>query len=160
MLTPSHTRPHHRRYRRCITPLLSLSIDFYVRVFVRVTTSPAAVKDSPGKLAYLWQSSGCDSFWLQRVGSKKVHGTTTKYLPGHGPVVPEKCPETGSGYLMGGPIWAEPIHDPAFVRGVLADMERDKDRCGGGVESCGYEWAVQRARIGCSVDKKRICGTG
>ena len=78
-----------------------------------------------------------------------------------------------------------PIHDPAFVRGMLADMERDKDRwgevwrcvemetvgcewpvrgvladmepdkdrCGGGVERCGYEWIVERIRIGC------LCGS-
>lgn len=54
-----------RRYKRHIVPLLSLSVDFYVRVFVRVFTSAAAVKDAPCRLAYVWQSSGCDSFWLQ-----------------------------------------------------------------------------------------------
>eukprot|EP00798_Chlamydomonas_sp_ICE-L_P005932 gene5932-33506_t len=59
-------------YKRYITPLLSLSIDFYIRIFVRVTTSPHIVKDSACKLAYLWQSSGCDSFHLQRVAQKKV----------------------------------------------------------------------------------------
>ena len=46
-------------------PLLSLSVDFYVRGFVRLYTSPNTVKDSSCKLAYLWQSSGCDSFFLQ-----------------------------------------------------------------------------------------------
>ena len=50
--------------------MLSLSIDFYVRVFVRVYTSPATVKDTPTKLAYVWQSRGCDSFFLQHVGRK------------------------------------------------------------------------------------------
>jgi tRNA G26 N,N-dimethylase Trm1 len=32
------------RYGRYITPLLSLSIDFYVRVFVRIDTSPMETK--------------------------------------------------------------------------------------------------------------------
>ena len=32
------------RYGRCIVPVLSLSIDFYVRVFVRVYVSPALTK--------------------------------------------------------------------------------------------------------------------
>lgn len=50
--------------------VLSLSIDFYVRVFVRVFTSPQTVKDSPTKVAYLYQSRGCDSFYLQSVGRK------------------------------------------------------------------------------------------
>ena len=55
-------------------------------------------------------------------------GTHIKYSPSHGPVVPERCPETGSGWIMGGPIWSDPIHDIAFVRGVIADMDRDKER--------------------------------
>lgn len=68
MRLEAHTkkpRNHTHRYRRRIVPLLSLSVDFYVRVFVRVYTSPNEVKDSPSRLAYLWQSSGCDSFFLQ-----------------------------------------------------------------------------------------------
>ena len=50
--------------------MLSLSVDFYVRVFVRVYTSPAAVKDSATKLMHVYQSLGCDSFFMQRVGRK------------------------------------------------------------------------------------------
>jgi tRNA G26 N,N-dimethylase Trm1 len=46
-------------------PLLSLSVDFYVRVFLRVYTSPGTAKDSATKLAYLYQSQGCDSFYMQ-----------------------------------------------------------------------------------------------
>lgn len=41
-----------------------------MQVFVRVYTSAAAIKDSPSKLAYVWQSQGCDSFYFQRVGRK------------------------------------------------------------------------------------------
>ena len=50
--------------------MLSLSIDFYVRVFVRVHTSAAQVKDAATKLMYVYQSSGCDSFYTQPVGRK------------------------------------------------------------------------------------------
>ncbi|KAG2433178.1 hypothetical protein HYH02_012720 [Chlamydomonas schloesseri] len=117
---------HAARYRRRIVPLLSLSVDFYVRVFVRVYTSPNEVKDSPARLAYLWQSSGCDSFFLQPVGQKRIHNGSNKYLPGPGPAVPEmRCPETGSGYIMGGPIWAGPIHDFDFAGELLAEFERE-----------------------------------
>lgn len=51
-------------------PLLSLSIDFYVRVFVRVYVSPNDVKESSTKQSYIYQSQGCDSFFLQKVGRK------------------------------------------------------------------------------------------
>lgn len=37
---------HANRYGRYIVPLLSLSIDFYVRLFVQVFTSPSKVKES------------------------------------------------------------------------------------------------------------------
>ncbi len=43
--------------------------------------------------------------------------------------MPDKCPETGSGFQMGGPFWAEPIHDPQWVAGLLQQIRRDKDRC-------------------------------
>ncbi len=50
--------------------VLSLSIDFYVRVFVRVYTSAEKVKDSATKQMYVYQSCGCDSFFTQPVGRK------------------------------------------------------------------------------------------
>jgi tRNA (guanine26-N2/guanine27-N2)-dimethyltransferase len=63
------------------------------------------------------------------VGQKKQNGNSTKFMPMHGPAVPEMtCPETGSGYLMGGPIWAERIHDTDFVKGLIADLDKDKSR--------------------------------
>ena len=49
--------------------------------------------------------------------------------PGIGPAVPQQCPETGSGFHMGGPFWAEPLHDPAWVAGLLAQVKRDKAKC-------------------------------
>ena len=73
---------HANRYKRHIVPMLSLSVDFYVRVFVRVYTSPAAVKDSATKLMHVYQSLGCDSFFMQRVGRKVgcCHGLRGAHL--------------------------------------------------------------------------------
>ena len=48
---------------------------------------------------------------------------STKYSPGTGPAVPQSCPETGSGFQMGGPMWAGPIHDPAWIQGLLDSIE-------------------------------------
>ena len=58
-----------------------------------------------------------------------------KYTPGHGPAVPQECPETGAGFLMGGPFWAEPIHDMDWVAGLLDLVRSQKDRC---VAECGH----------------------
>ncbi len=43
----SSLESHANRYRRYIIPLLSCSVDFYIRLFVRVFTSPQEVKRSP-----------------------------------------------------------------------------------------------------------------
>jgi tRNA (guanine26-N2/guanine27-N2)-dimethyltransferase len=50
-------------------------------------------------------------------------GNGVKYAPGHGPVVPQTCPETGSNFIMGGPFWAGPIHDQAWIQALLAQIE-------------------------------------
>ncbi|KAL4859544.1 putative tRNA (guanine(26)-N(2))-dimethyltransferase 2 [Chlorella vulgaris] len=120
---------HAARYKRHIKPVLCLSIDFYIRIFVRVYTSAAEVKNTGTRLGYVWQSTGCDSFYWQRVGRRIVKGSggNVKYMPGSGPAVPQVCPESGSGFNMGGPYWAEPLHDPAWVAGLLAQVRRDKD---------------------------------
>ncbi len=115
------------RYKRYIVPVLSLSIDFYVRVFVRVYSSPAQVKNTGLKHSYIYQSLGCDSFELMKVGRLQIKGNSRKYGAGHGPPVPEKCPETGASYAIGGPIWSDPIHDPEWIKGILSHMKERKD---------------------------------
>ena len=61
---------------------------FSLQVFVRVYTSPAEIKLSASKQAYVWQSSGCDSWWLQPVGQVQEKGNNTKFMAAHGPQVP------------------------------------------------------------------------
>nr|GEY46045.1 probable tRNA (guanine(26)-N(2))-dimethyltransferase 1 [Tanacetum cinerariifolium] len=56
------------RYKRYIVPVLSVQMDFYVRVFVRVFTSAGAMKSTPLKLSYVYQCVGCDSFHFQPTG--------------------------------------------------------------------------------------------
>eukprot|EP00878_Enallax_costatus_P040089 GHUV01046073.1.p1 GENE.GHUV01046073.1~~GHUV01046073.1.p1 ORF type:complete len:436 (+),score=123.03 GHUV01046073.1:390-1697(+) len=118
---------HANRYKRYIQPLLAVHMDFYIRVFVRVFTSAAEIKASASKQSYIWQSQGCDSWWLQPVGQQNKKGNSIKHLPGHGPAVPEqRCPESGSGFLMGGPIWSEPIHNQEWVAGLLQQMDTEQ----------------------------------
>ncbi len=56
------------KYKRHIEPWLALSVDFYVRVFVRVRESPAEVKRSSLKRCLVLQSAQCPSFRLQPLG--------------------------------------------------------------------------------------------
>ncbi|CAH1443555.1 unnamed protein product [Lactuca virosa] len=119
---------HANRYKRYIVPVLSVQMDFYVRVFVRIYTSAGAMKNTPLKLSYVYQCIGCDSFHLQPVGRTVSKNTSVRYLPGFGPVVSQECSDCGKKYNMGGPIWSAPIHDQDWVGSILADVKSMKDR--------------------------------
>ncbi|XP_020240144.1 probable tRNA (guanine(26)-N(2))-dimethyltransferase 2 isoform X2 [Cajanus cajan] len=119
---------HANRYKRYIVPVLSVQMDFYLRVFVRIYTSASAMKNTPLKLSYVYQCTGCDSFHLQPIGRTISKNTSVRYLPGFGPVVPQECSDCGKKFNMGGPIWSAPIHDQEWVSAILADVKSMKDR--------------------------------
>ncbi|KAK3212375.1 hypothetical protein Dsin_017081 [Dipteronia sinensis] len=120
---------HANRYKRYIVPVLSVQMDFYVRVFVRIYTSASAMKNTPLKLSYVYQCTGCDSFHLQPIGRTASNkNNSIRYLPGFGPVVPQVCSDCGKKFNMGGPIWSAPIHDQEWVTSILEDVKSMKDR--------------------------------
>jgi tRNA G26 N,N-dimethylase Trm1 len=59
---------HANRYGRYIVPLLSLSIDFYVRIFVRVYSSQKQCKKTTSKLGNVYQCTGCETINVQPLG--------------------------------------------------------------------------------------------
>ncbi|KAI3520911.1 hypothetical protein L1887_10366 [Cichorium endivia] len=119
---------HANRYKRYIVPVLSVQMDFYVRVFVRIYTSAGAMKNTPLKLSYVYQCIGCDSFHLQPLARTVSKNTSVRYLPGFGPVVSQECNDCGKKYNMGGPIWSAPIHDQDWVGSILTDVKSMKNR--------------------------------
>ncbi|KAI4346715.1 hypothetical protein L6164_007587 [Bauhinia variegata] len=119
---------HANRYKRYIVPVLSVQMNFYVRVFVRIYTSAGEIKKTPLKLSYVYQCAGCDSFHLQPIGRAFSKNNSVRYLPGFGPVVPQECSDCGKKFIMGGPIWSAPIHDQDWVASILADVKSMKDR--------------------------------
>ncbi|XP_049576596.1 tRNA (guanine(26)-N(2))-dimethyltransferase isoform X2 [Syngnathus scovelli] len=115
-------------YQRYIRPLLSVSVDFYIRVFVRVFTGQATVKNSASKQALIYNCVGCGSFHLQRMGRRTDNGKHTKYSAATGPPVGPTCEHCGQRHQLGGPIWAEAIHDRAFVQKVLSAVSGNPAR--------------------------------
>uniref|UniRef100_A0A674MT79 tRNA (guanine(26)-N(2))-dimethyltransferase n=1 Tax=Takifugu rubripes TaxID=31033 RepID=A0A674MT79_TAKRU len=89
-------------YQRYIQPLLSISADFYIRVFVRVFTGQATVKNS----------------------------ARMKYSAATGPPVGPECEHCGQRHQLGGPLWAEAIHDLTFVQKVLSALSANPGRFG------------------------------
>ena len=115
------------RYGRYIHPVLSLSIDFYVRMFVQIHAAPLEVKKayrcvplprSPllfacihsliiSKTSVYYVCSGCQSFHAQPLG-KVVEKTTEssssinlQYKTHAGPPVSPHCEECGGVFHVG-----------------------------------------------------------
>lgn len=115
------------RHELAIEPLLSLSIDFYCRVFVRVTRSAAAVKFLAGKtMTVAACDAGCGTLTPQplarsRVAVGKRGGEVYKHVFAQ-VSSDSKCAHCGGVLHVGGPMYAGPIHSASFVSTMLEEL--------------------------------------
>ncbi len=113
------------RYGRAIEPLLSLSIDFYARVFVRVRSSPAEVKFLASKTMFVYNcDEGCGAWTTQSLaqarGKKSKTGETIyKFSLAQAPFTSQNCEHCGFRTHLSGPMWGGPLHNPYFVQCML-----------------------------------------
>jgi tRNA (guanine26-N2/guanine27-N2)-dimethyltransferase len=113
------------RYGRAIEPMLSLSVDFYVRLFIRIKTSPRQVKENASKSMVVYHCRGCGSSVHQPLG--KSDTSDQKYGYARGPLAPENCEHCGTPHHIAGPLWAGPIHHDAFIDKMLEIQDCDFD---------------------------------
>ncbi|KAL4215733.1 N2,N2-dimethylguanosine tRNA methyltransferase [Rhizopus microsporus] len=119
------------RYRRHIVPLVSCSIDFYLRVFVRVFTSPQEVKKAASNMAIIYECTGCHAFSVQPLGKISVKDNgSEKHTPGTGPVVNGTCEHCGYRHHIGGPTWGANIHNAEFVEKMLQHVKENESEYG------------------------------
>ncbi len=116
------------KYGRNIEPWISLSIDFYVRVFIRVHDSPVQVKNSCLKNILVYQSTQCPSFYIQPIGkiNKDLEKNNSHTYVANTVTLPSKCTETGGNLKMGGPFWGECIHKQDVVDAILSRISADE----------------------------------
>ncbi|KAK4178187.1 S-adenosyl-L-methionine-dependent methyltransferase [Triangularia setosa] len=114
------------KYGLAIEPLLSLSVDYYMRVFVRVTRSPAMVKFQGGKNMVVYSCGGGCGAWTTQLlmknkpaPNKKGSGIFYKHGFTKAPTAPPLCEHCGSVTHLAGPMYAGRIHDPEFVQKVI-----------------------------------------
>ncbi|ROV91666.1 hypothetical protein VMCG_09263 [Cytospora schulzeri] len=123
------------RYGLTIEPLLSLSIDFYARVFVRVRKSPAAVKFAAGKTMIMYNcDTGCGAWTTQPLlknksaPNKNGKGSFYKHQMTQGPTADQHCEHCGFRTHLAGPMYAGRLHSPDFVKRILDKLpEADKE---------------------------------
>ena len=116
------------RYGMAIEPLLSLSIDYYLRVFVRVRKAPNDVKLLAGKTMLVYScDNGCGAWTTQFLARNKA--TKNKkgdlfYKHGFaaGPSADEHCKHCGTKTHIVGPMYGGPLHNVGFVERVLAQL--------------------------------------
>jgi tRNA (guanine26-N2/guanine27-N2)-dimethyltransferase len=107
-------------------PLLSLSIDFYARVFVRIHKSAADVKFLAGKTMVVYNcDTGCGAWETQMVARNKLAknksgtGHFWKHVFAASPTSSENCAHCGSVMHLAGPMYAGPLHSPEFIKRIL-----------------------------------------
>ncbi|WFC97549.1 methylamine--glutamate N-methyltransferase [Malassezia yamatoensis] len=117
------------KYGRYIQPMLSLSIDFYLRVFVRVWTRPETVKLNASKTGLVYTCSKCSDFHIQPMGravtsaNVKTNLPITKFGSASGPPTDTRCGECGGSFHVGGPMWFGAIQDPDFCDEMLRTLD-------------------------------------
>lgn len=122
------------RYGLAIEPLLSLSIDYYVRIFVKIKKSPAQVKFLAGKTMVVYTcDQGCGSWETQllarnkKTSNKSGKGTFYKHGSALAPTVDANCKHCGYKMHIAGPMYAGPLHSPDFINKILEQLPNASD---------------------------------
>ena len=121
------------KYGLAIEPLLSLSIDFYARVFVRVHRSPHEVKFTSGNIMLVYNcDAGCGAWSTQPLSATKQRldkkgNPFYHYGFAQGPTAGPHCSHCGIKTHLAGPMWAGPLHNPNYIQKIL-DMLPGADK--------------------------------
>jgi tRNA (guanine26-N2/guanine27-N2)-dimethyltransferase len=117
------------RYGLSIEPQLSLSIDFYTKLFIKVHKSPQAVKFLASKTMVVYNCDhGCGSWETQplmrsqKSPNKKGDGYFYKYIASQGPTSDRNCKHCGHKMHMTGPMYAGRIHSKKFIERILTQI--------------------------------------
>ncbi|VDP24696.1 unnamed protein product [Schistosoma margrebowiei] len=122
------------QHGKVIEPLLSLSVDFYIRVFVRVWSSPLSVKAIAAKHGICYICRGCLAYHIQPLG--EAVNTNKAVVPALGPPIGPQCIECGSKFHVFGPIWIGPLHSRTFLHEFLSDLGYPPKNVNNGISSC------------------------
>lgn len=121
------------KYGISIEPLLSLSIDFYARVFVRVHKSPSETKFLASKTMVVYHCGyGCGSWKTQPLSEHKQKASKKgipfyTYKLSQAPTTTPNCEQCGFKTHLSGPMWSGPLHNPHFIHRILSLLkESDK----------------------------------
>ncbi|EDO06522.1 N2N2-dimethylguanosine tRNA methyltransferase family protein [Babesia bovis T2Bo] len=112
------------KYQRVMEPMISVSADFYVRVFVRITSNALECKRLSEKCGILLLCAQCASFRIIKLGEFSAPKQRPASLPSD---VTGTCDECNGRLKIGGPLYIGPLHNQDFVRAALRNAQDAKD---------------------------------
>lgn len=113
------------KYGIAIEPLLSLSIDFYARLFVRIHRRQQDVKLLAGTTMIVYSCDyGCGAWTTQLLARNSVKESKSgemyfKHSYAQGPDVTPYCEHCSTKTHLSGPMWAGPLHNSYFIQRIL-----------------------------------------
>ncbi|KAK4943005.1 RNA methyltransferase tRNA(m5U54)methyltransferase [Elasticomyces elasticus] len=113
------------RYGLAVEPLLSLYIDYYARLFIRIHRKQQDVKLLAGTSMTVYNCAhGCGAWTTQPLlrnqpQTSKSGETVYKFSFAQAPLTTPNCEHCGSKMHLCGPMWAGPLHNPYFVQKML-----------------------------------------
>lgn len=113
------------KYGLAIEPLLSLYIDYYARLFIRVHRKQQEVKLLAGTTMTVYNCGhGCGAWVTQPLlrnqpQTSKSGDTFYKYSFAQIAATTQSCEHCGSRMHLTGPMWAGPLHNSYFVQKML-----------------------------------------
>ena len=113
------------KYGIAIEPLLSLSIDFYARLFVRIHKQQKDVKLLAGTTMLVYSCDhGCGAWTTQLLAKNNVKQSKSgeayiQHSYAQGPDATPYCEHCGTKTHLSGPMWAGPLHNPYFIQRIL-----------------------------------------
>lgn len=118
------------KYRKTIEPLLSLLIDFYMRCFIRVRTSPIEVKQLASRTMEVFHCVGCGNRAPQPLGRSdkgkhqvpRLDSSFLKSIDSEG-----NCKYCASVINIAGPMWGGQLHNNEFVEEILRIRDEASD---------------------------------
>lgn len=111
------------RYGRSIRPLLSLSIDYYIRCFVRICHSPKQVKLNLGKSMIIYNCTGCRTSYFQPLGKTlPLSDGNYKFGWAQGPPIGSQCANCHSVLHVSGPMWSGSLHCNEFLDEMICQL--------------------------------------
>lgn len=113
------------KYSIGIEPLLSLSIDFYGRLFIRIHKRQSDVKLLANKTMIVYSCDhGCGAWTTQKIAraisKSNVKGEEIfKHSYAQAPSTTPNCEHCGFKTHLSGPMWAGPLHNTHFIQRIL-----------------------------------------